>query len=706
MISHPEPLPFIEEVAPMQNVESQNTRNFALIGHAGDGKTSLGEAILHTAGATNELGKVDDGTSVLNYLPEEKDGHIASISAHIYGFDWNGNHLTLVDTPGDRNFHGDGLVALQALDGAVLVISAVDGVKAGSEKMLYAARESNTSVLAFVNGVDRERANFATALKSLGNIGIKPAVVAFPMGESESLTGVVDVLHMKAVTDSGTVEIPGDYADEAATRREELVEAVAECDDELIEKYLEEGELSEEELRTGLVQGAKNGVLMPVLCGSAMQEIGVELLLRDLMELLPSPAERGEWVATSLADDSDLLVSPEPDGVLAAVVMKTIVDRYAGTLSVLRIVSGTLRPDSGILNATAGEKVRVAKLLAIQGEKHTEIPEAGPGDVVALAKLKDTHTGNALTAEKNGVRLEELVVPQGVISYAIEAASQKDEDKVFQSLHRLCEEDPSLHVGREPTTGEFLLTGMGELHIRTTVKKLARLFEVKIHLKTPKVPYRETVTKAVQHVEGKLKKQSGGAGMFAVCYLDIEPLPRATGFEFEDKIVGGAIPRGLIPAVEKGVVEGLVRGPLAGYPIVDVKVRCVDGKFHSVDSNEMAFKLAGSFGMRAAVEQARPVILEPFMKAEISVPDESVGDIMGDISSRRGVVQTTEARGNASVVIAKVPMSEVLEYASTLTSLTGGKGEFHLEFSHYDVVPAKLAEKIIAEAKAADAAKG
>jgi elongation factor G len=685
----------------MKNVESQNTRNFALIGHAGDGKTSLGEAILHAAGATPELGKVDEGTSVLNFLPEERDGHIASISAHIYSFDWNDNHLTLVDTPGDRNFQGDGIVALQALDGAVLVISAVDGVKAGSEKMLGAARESGVSVLAFVNGVDRERADFGAAIASMSQL--KPAVVAFPMGQSADLAGVVDVLHMKAVTPAGTVDVPAEYGDEAAMRREELVEAVAECDDALLEKYLEEGELTEEELRTGLVNGAKQGQIMPVLCGSAANEVGVDLLLRDLMELLPSPEERGEWMATNLADGNETTVAPDPSGVLSAIVMKTIIDRYAGTLSVLRVVSGTLGSDGTVLNATADEKVRIPKLLAIKGDKHVDVPEAGPGDIVAVAKLKDTHTGNVLTAEKAGIRLAEPTIPQGVISYAIQAASQKDEDKVFQSLHRLVEEDPSLHVGREETTGEFLLTGMGELHIRTTAKKLVRLFDVKIELKTPKVPYRETVTKAVQHVEGKLKKQSGGAGMYGVCYLDVEPLPRATGFEFEDKIVGGAIPRNLIPAVEKGVVEGLARGPLAGYPIVDLKVRCVDGKYHSVDSNEMAFKLAGSFGLKAAIEQARPVLLEPYMKAEISVPDDSVGDIMGDISSRRGVVQTTEARGNASVVVAKVPMAEMLEYASTLTSLTGGKGEFHLEFSHYDAVPAKLAEKIIEQAKQTDA---
>jgi elongation factor G len=689
----------------MHNVEPQNTRSVALIGHAGDGKTSLGEAILHAAGAVPSLGKVDDGTSLLNYLPEEKDGHIASISAHTYAFDWNEHHLTIVDTPGDRNFQGDGLVALQALDAAVLVLSAVDGLKAGSQKMLSAAREANASVLAFVNGVDRERANFGTAIESLSGLGIKPAIVALPMGEHEGLSGVIDLLHMKAVSASGEGDIPAEYADEAARLREELVEAVAESDDELLERYLEEGELADEAIERGLVEAAKAGALLPVLCGSATAEVGIGLLLRDLIALLPSPIERGAWPGTDVDGDEERQIAPEADGVPSAVVFKTILDRYAGTLSVLRVVSGTLKPDMVLLNASKGEKVRVAKLLLLQGDKHVDVPEAGPGDVVAIAKLKDVHTGNVLTAEKAGVRLRELTIPQGVISYAIEAATQKDEDKVFASLHRLCEEDPSLHVGREATTGEFLLTGMGELHIRTTVKKLTRMFDVSMQLKTPKVPYRETVTRAVQKVEGKLKKQTGGAGMFAVCYLDVEPRSRASGFEFEDKIVGGAIPRGLIPAVQKGVVESLEHGPLAGYPIVDIKVRVVDAKFHTVDSNEMAFKLAGSFGLKAAVEQARPVLLEPFMKAEISVPDESVGDIMGDIASRRGIVQTSEVRGGASVVIAKVPMSEMLEYASTLTSLTGGKGEFHLEFSHYDPVPAKLAEKIIAESKRAEGRK-
>ncbi|MCZ6463268.1 MAG: EF-Tu/IF-2/RF-3 family GTPase, partial [Proteobacteria bacterium] len=384
----------------------------------------------------------------------------------------------------------------------------------------------------------------------------------------------------------------------------------------------------------------------------------------------------------------------------------TQIDRYAGTLSIIRVVSGTIHSDSHALNASTGEKVRVGKLLLLLGEKHEDVPEAGPGDVVAVAKLKDAHTGNVLAGEKSDIHLVEPTLPQGVLSYAIQAKSQGDEDKVYTALGRLVEEDPTLQLGRDASTGEFLLTGMGELHIRTTVQKMRRMFEVEVELKTPKVPYRETITRSVQGVEGKLKKQTGGKGMFGVCYLDVEPKPRGEGVEFVDQIVGGKIPRGLIPAVEKGIYESCEAGPLAGFPVVDIRIKCVDGKYHAVDSNEMAFKLAASFGFKAAVEQARPTLLEPVMTAEISVPDESVGDIMGDISSRRGRVQTSENRGNATVIVAQIPMAEMLEYASALTSLTGGKGEFHMEFSHYDEVPAAVREKIIAGAKAAAEAQG
>jgi len=687
----------------MKNVQVDHTRNFALVGHSGDGKTSLGEAILHRAGATQELGRVDDGTSVLNYLPEERTGHhTSSITSHVYAFDWKDHHLTLVDTPGDPNFAGDGEVALQALDGAVLVVDAVDGAKSGTQRVLASARQQGIPVIAFVNGMDRERANLDAAVQSLADLDARPVLLTVPIGTADALSGVLDLLHEKVLgADGQEGPVPEDLQAEYESRREQLVEAVAEGRDDLLEKYLEEGELDQTEVLEGLAAGTRSGAILPVLCGSAHRVVGIETVLRDVTELLPSPVERGAWPARSVDDDTETTVEPTVDAPFSAVIFKTIIDRYAGTLSVLRIVSGRLTHDSGVLNASKSRKTRVGKLFLLQGDKHVDVPEAGPGDILAVAKLKDVHTGDVLTAEKGGVRLPEPRKPEGVISYAVEAADKADEDKVFTSLGRLAEEDPALHIGREPTTGEYLLTGMGELHVRTTAHKLSRMFNVEMKLKTPKVPYRETVTRRVEHVEGKLKKQTGGAGMFGVCYINLEPLPRGSGVEFEDKIVGGAIPRNLIPAVEKGVLEACQAGPLAGYPVVDVKVECVDGKYHTVDSNEMAFKLAGSFALKAAVEQAAPVLLEPYMSVEVIVPDQNVGDVMGDLSSRRGTVQTTESRGQSAAVIATVPMSEMLEYATTLTSITGGKGEFHMSFSHYDALTGRLAEKVIAAAKAA-----
>ena len=686
----------------MKNVSVENTRNIALIGHAGDGKTSIGESILHQAGATATLGRVDDGSSNLNYLPEEKNGHIATVTSHVYGFGWSDHHITLVDTPGDPNFAEDGLVALQALDGAVLAVSGVDGAKAGTDKMLRAADARSMPAIAFINGLDLERSDFESALTSMKALTRTAVALTLPVGDAEELRGVIDLVDMVFIAANGSKgEVPAESSDRASTKRTELIEAVAECDDSLLEKYLEDGELGDDDLRAGLISGVHSQQLLPVLAGSATTEIGTASLLEAITTLLPSPIDRGEWKGSPVAEGGSDTARPEIHSAFSAVVFKTIIDRYAGTLSVIRVVSGAVKSDTSILNASKGSKVRIGKLMLIQGAKHEDISEAGPGDILSIAKLKDVHTGDVLTAEKNGIRLAALELPQGVISYAIEARSQGDEDKVFSSLARLVEEDPTLQLGREPSTGEFLLIGMGELHIRTTVAKLKRMYEVDVELKTPKVPYRETITKSVSHIEGKLKKQTGGKGMFGVCYLDLEPLPRGTGIEFEDAIVGGSIPRGLIPAVEKGILESCGGGPLAGYPVVDVRVRCVDGKHHPVDSNEMAFRLAGAFSFKAGIEKASPTLLEPIMTVEISSPDDHVGDVMGDISSRRGRVQNSESRGNATVVCATVPMSEMLEYASVLTSMTGGTGSFHMEFSHYDEVPAHQREKLIAAAQSA-----
>ena len=683
----------------MGHVDVANRRSFALVGHAGDGKTSLGEALLHTAGATSTLGSVTDGTSVLDHGPEEKERH-HTLSSAIFSFDWDGFHVTLVDTPGDPNFQGDGQVALAALDGAIVVVSAVDGVKVGTESMWRATRRWNVPAVAFVTGMDRERADFAAAVDSLGKMeGAKPVPVCMPIGEGDDFTGVVDLVR-------GAGDAPAELAEEVAAAREQLTEAVAEGDDDLLEKYLEEGSLTDDDVLAGLIAGVRSGVLLPVLCGSTLTEAGATEALRSVTEWLPSPADRPARTATPIDGGDAVEVSADPDGPFTALVFKTVVDRYAGTLSLLRIVSGQVRHDTGVLDATGGNRERFSKLFELHGSEHSDVETAGPGDIIAVAKLKGVHTGHALTSEKKGLRLEPIPIPEGVLSYAISAASKGDEDKVFSSLARIVEEDPTLKLGRDPATGEFLLTGMGELHIRLTVQKLKRQYQVDVDLKTPKVPYRETIHAKAENVEGKLKKQTGGKGMFGVCYLTLEPLPRGGGVEFVDEIVGGSIPRNLIPAVEKGVQEAAAAGPLAGYPVVDVRVRCIDGKHHSVDSNEMAFKIAGSVGFKAGVEKARPTLLEPIMNAEISCPEESVGDIMGDVSSRRGRVQTSEVKGSSQVIKAQVPMAEMLEYASTLTSLTGGKGAFHMEFSHYEEVPAQARDKIIAEAQAERAQEG
>jgi elongation factor G len=683
----------------MKNVKPSETYNFALIGHAGDGKTSLGEALLHAAGARNALGRVADGTSCLNHLPEERE-RLHSITSSIYAFDWNGRHLTLVDTPGDTNFQAEGRIALHALDGAVLVLSAVGGAKVGTQRMLAAARQLGMPALAFVSGIDREHADFDAAVESLRGLDASPVVLALPLGTESDARGIVDVLRRRAVTPAGEAEVPAELAAEAQSAREKLAEAVAECDDALLEKYLESGELSDEDVLRGLVAATRSGRLLPVLCGSGTGELGVASLLDALVGILPSAEARGAWPARD-ASGAEIQVEPSPDAPFSALVFKTIIDRYAGTLSVMRVVSGRLSPDGAVLDATADSRERVGKLLLLRAEEHVDVPEAGPGDIVAVAKLKAARTGHALTGEKGAIHLAEIPIPRGVISYAIQPRAKADEDKVYTSLGRLVEEDPTLHLGREASTGEFLLSGMGELHVRTTVAKLHRMFGVDVDLKRPKVPYRETVTRRAENVEGKLKKQTGGKGMFGVCYLTVEPRPRGEGVEFVDEIVGGAIPRNLIPAVEKGVIEACAAGPLAGFPVVDIRVRCIDGKHHPVDSNEMAFKLAGSFGFKAAVEKAHPTLLEPVMKVEIVVPSEFVGDILGDVSSRRGRVQSSESRGTAQVIQAQVPMAEMLEYASTLTSLTGGQGEFHMEFSHYDEAPAQVRDKVIAEASAA-----
>jgi elongation factor G len=681
----------------MKDVKVNDTHSFALIGHSGDGKTSIGESILHSAGAVGSLGSVSDGTSHLSTLPEEKERQ-STLTSSVFGFDASNKHYTLIDTPGDSNFQADGRIALHGVDGAVVVVSASGGAKVGTDRMWSYCESIEVPTIAVINGMDKDHVDFDAAVESLKEIGANPALVTLPIGSAGDFNGVIDLRSMKAISGGNEGEIPAELSDAADAARSALVESVAECDDALLEKYLEEGELSDDEVARGLVVATRSRQVLPIFCSAATAGIGIPTLMSGITDLLPSAADRPAWPAS----EGDP-VAADPDAAFSAVVLKTVIDRYAGTLSVIRVISGSVHADTAVLNQTREGKERFGKLHMMHGPEHVETEQAGPGDIVAIAKLKATHTGDVLGAEKGAPQVAPIPIPQGVISYAISAKSKGDEDKVYAALGRLVEEDPTLQLGREASTGEFLLTGMGELHVRITVQKLQRLFGVDVELKTPKVPYRETITRKAENVEGKLKKQTGGKGMFGVCYLTLEPQARGEGIEFVDEIKGGAIPRGLIPAVEKGVFEACEAGPLAGYPVVDVRVRCIDGKHHAVDSNEMAFKLAASFGLKASVLQAKPTLLEPVMNAEVSIPGQYVGDIMGDLSSRRGRVQSSEAKGSTQIIKAQVPMSEMLEYASQLTSITAGQGEFHMEFSHYDEAPSHVREKVIADAEASRA---
>jgi elongation factor G len=685
------------------SIDVSSTRTFALIGHGGDGKTTLADSIAMAGGVTNRLGSVESGTSFMNFLPEEKARRI-TISTSICSFDADGLHYTMLDTPGDANFAGELMAALHAVDHAVLVISASDGIKVGTQKAYRLARERNLSVTAIANKMDHEAADYGAVAEALEkDLGARVVKLHLPIGTGTGFVGYVDLISQRAFTfsdDSGKAspgDIPADLADACAEARMAMIEAVAEGDDAILEKYLEEGELSEDEILATLRTGVREGTLMPLLATAGGSNIGGAAVLSVASRFFPDPSAGP--ARTARRDEEELRCSAEADGPFRAIVWKSVADRYAGVLSILRVVSGTLSPDLNVVNARTGTKERLSKILALQAESTSDVKEVGPGGIAALPKLRDTHTGDTLCDDRKPVTLERVEPPRGVISFAVEASNKGDEDKVFECLNRLLEEDASLHLGRDERTHEFLLTGLGQLHIEVTLEKLKRLFGVDVTLKPPKVPYLETIVGRAEFVEGKLKKQSGGRGQFGVCYLNVMPGARGTGVEFVDKIVGGAIPRGFIPAVEKGVREACSRGVLAGFPLTDIVVECVDGKHHNVDSSEQAFKTAGSLGIKAAVAKAKATLLEPVMEVEIAVSDESVGDIMGDLNSRRGKVAGVDARGSTQVIRAHVPMSEMLSYASDLTSMTGGTGSFVMELSSYEEVPAQIREKLVAEAK-------
>ncbi len=680
-------------------------RNLAFIGHSGCGKTSLAEALLFSTGATNRQGKVDDGTSVLDFEPEELKRKI-TISSAFHHYSYKKHTVYLADTPGDDNFMADTRAVLHVTDAAVVVVDAVDGVKVGTEKVWHTADQYQMPRLVLVNKMDRERANYAKVLTGLKNI-LEAQVVPlqYPIGQEAGFKGVVDLVAMKAYTGSGGGKmeagpVPDDLKDEVAQWRSDLLNFAAESDDTLIEKFLEEGDLSPEEIYQGLRAGTIKGQFVPVLFGSVHHNLGYELLLDAINQFLPAPEDRGQIKGINPATKEEMALEPDPDGVLAAQVFKTMADPYAGRVSIFRVFSGTMKSDATVLNVNKSVPERYGQLFLPEGKGQKPVSEAGPGAFAAVAKLKETITGDTLGNEAKPVLLPPLGPARTMITLAVEPKSKGDEDKVYSSIQRLLEEDTSLKLTRNAETKEILLSGVGSVHIEATVEKLKRKFGVEVNLKQLKVPYKETI-KGTTKVQGKYKRQSGGRGQYGDTWLEISPLPRGGGFEFVDAIVGGAIPKNYIPSVEKGIAEAMNEGVLAGFPAVDIKIKLYDGSFHDVDSSDMAFKIAGSMGFKKGVIQASPTLLEPVMKIMVTVPEENMGDIIGDLNGRRGRVLGVEALGRLQVITAQVPMSEVLMYAPDLISKTGGRGTYDMEFSHYEEVPPPLAEKIIAEANAA-----
>ena len=677
----------------------ENSRNIALVSHGGAGKTSLAEVILFKTGVTKRIGRVEDGNTVMDFEPEELKRN-ASLSSGFGQYVWDKHTVTVIDTPGDQNFFTDTKLGVQAADSAIVLVDAVDGVKVQTEQAMDFAKDFNTPCMIFINKLDRERADFDRTLQDITNsLELKPITLQLPIGSEENFKGVVDLVAMKAYTydESGRAtagDIPDDMQDLVESEREKLIEDVAEADDELIERYLEGEDLSDEEIKNALKTGVLSRTFAPVLCGSAIKGIGIDLFMDFINSCMPSPLESPPKAGINPDDNSEVMRDPDPDAPFSGFVFKTIADPYAGRLSIFKVVSGTLGSEGNFYNTTKETKERFNQLLTLSGKDQKPATEAGPGAIVAVAKLKETTTGDTLCDDANKVIYTCAEPLPPLIAFALEPKTKGDEDKIFGSLSKLLEEDIALVLDRNAETKEILLSGSGQVHIEATVEKLKRKFNVEVNLNTPKVPYKETIKKKVR-MQGKHKKQSGGHGQYGDCWIDMEPLPRGSGFEFVDGVVGGVIPRQYIPAVEKGILEACPKGVIAGFPCIDFRVTLNDGSFHAVDSSEMAFKIAGSLAFKKAAEAANPVLLEPIMKVTITTPDEHMGDIMGDLNGRRGRVLGMDSAGKNQVINAQVPMSEFLTYAPDLRSMTGGRGMFAMEFSHYDEVPVQMAEKII-----------
>lgn len=691
----------------MPNFEVDKIRNIAVIAHGGAGKTTLVEAMLFDSNSIDRLGKVEDGTTTTDYEPEEIARKITITSAVAF-CNWNGYRINLIDTPGFINFLEDTRGCLKTVDGAIVIVSAISGVKAETQKIWKYAAEFEIPKVIFINKMDKDTANFSVAVGEIEKAFETEALpVQVPIGSGDNFRGIVDLITMKAFSFSNgkaeESEIPSDILSEVNEYRKRLVEKIAESDDILLEKYLEGGVLTEDEIVKGVREGSLTKRFIPVACGSAAKNIAIHQLLDTAILCLPSPLEMARISPIRGKNPKDEKVverKPLHTDPLSVYVFKTIADPFAGRLSIFRVYSGILRADSNILNTTTKTKERVGQVFYLMGKKQIPAQTIGPGEIGVVAKLKETYTGDTLSDDAHQIIFKKVKFADPIISYAIAPKSKGDEEKVGSSLQRILEEDPTLKFQRDDETKEMLLSGMGQVHLEVTLERLKRKFGVEVIMKTPKVPYRETI-KVSMRAQGKYKKQSGGRGQYGDCYIEVEPLARGGGYEFVDKIVGGVIPQQYRPAVEKGVIETMREGVIAGYPIVDIKVTLYDGSYHSVDSSEMAFKIAGSMALKKAVLDAKPVLLEPIMKVEVITLDDTLGSVIGDLNSKRGRVQGVEPQaGGNQKITSLVPMSEMLTYANQLHSLTSGRGLYSMEFSHYEELPSHLTQKIIAEREA------
>src|SRR5215204_2781016 len=675
----------------MPAVEPGKIRNVAVVGHRGTGKTSLVEAMLFQAGATNRLGVVEQGTTVSDWDEDEQHRQM-SIADTLCHLEWHERKINLIDTPGEPSFQGDAIAALHVVEGALVTVSGVMGVEVQTGRNWRRAEDLGLSRVLFVNMLDRERADFFRTLEQLrSQLSQQCVAIHLPIGAEHELTGIVDLLHMTAYTspegerEEKPGEIPAELAEQVAEYREKLLDSVVETDEGLMERYLDGQELSDEEVAHALKDAVTRGEIFPVACGVATKNLGTTAVLDLLVEGVPSPAKK----------DFDVHI----DGAgSAAFVFKTVADPFAGRINVFRVIEGTVGSDSTLVNTRSHNKERVGQLLTLQGKEHEQADEFGAGDIGAVAKLKDVLTGDLLLdAEREG-EPPKIEFPEPVMSFAIAPKAKGDEEKLGTALRRLSEEDPTLLMRRDPQTGEQLLSGLSQMHVEVAVDRVKSRFGVEVDLRPPRVPYLETIRKEARG-HGRYKKQTGGRGQFGDAHIIVEPIEGHTGYEFVDKIVGGVIPQGFRPAVDKGIQEAMAHGELAGAPVQGVRVVLVDGTYHNVDSSEMAFKIAGSMAFKQAYEKAQPTLLEPIMELEVTVPDEAVGAVNGDLNSRRGRLHGMEPASGLTTIKAEVPMAEVLTYSQSLTSLTGGRGDYHMEFLRYDEVPAHIAQRLVDAAK-------